>query len=370
MTWLSKWGYLGLHESHLKMSKRLWTQGGPDAVEMNVFVVGSRSLSKAKAFCTANGLDEGCAVEGYDECIEKLASYGGHRLMYVPLPTTLHLQFVKKIASKGIHILLEKPCAVNVEELDEMIQACSDASVRLYDGTMFMHHPRLENIKQLLSSRSRPRYTKSEWSFKADETFMKSDIRIKATGDPLGCLGDLGWYNIRWNLFTANYSLPSKVEGRIIASSDEGVPTDFQAKMVWETQDLVAQFTCSFLRERLGSYFHIIADDYKVELGADFVVPTTPKESSFSLHESNNAEMRSINISDTQECRMFKTFGHEILSGTQKRDWVKIMRQTQIIVNALMTSAQKGELLLNYHQSRRGLYSTLMVLTDAPNHHL
>ena len=131
--------------------------------------------------------------------------------MYVPLPTTLHLQFVKKIASKGIHILLEKPCAVNVEELDEMIQACSDASVRLYDGTMFMHHPRLENIKQLLSSRSRPRYTKSEWSFKADETFMKSDIRIKATGDPLGVLGRFRMVQYKVEFVYCKLFLPSKL---------------------------------------------------------------------------------------------------------------------------------------------------------------
>ena len=48
MTWLSKWGYLGLHESSKNVKAIMDARGGPDAVAMNVFVVGSRSLSKAR----------------------------------------------------------------------------------------------------------------------------------------------------------------------------------------------------------------------------------------------------------------------------------------------------------------------------------
>jgi hypothetical protein len=37
------------------------------------------------------------------------------------------------------------------------------------------------------------------------------DIRFKVDLEPLGCLGDLGWYNVRLSLWAFKYELPAKV---------------------------------------------------------------------------------------------------------------------------------------------------------------
>ncbi len=44
-----------------------------------------------------------------------------------------------------------------------------------------------------------------------DENFMKNDIRVQKGLDGLGCLGDLGWYNIGWSLWAAGYDKPVSV---------------------------------------------------------------------------------------------------------------------------------------------------------------
>lgn len=79
-----------------------------------------------------------------------------------------------------------------------MLQACRASNVLLMDGTMFMHHERLGQLQSLFTASSpgylgEPRRISSAFSFPGDESFFSTNIRMKADGDPLGCVGDLGW---------------------------------------------------------------------------------------------------------------------------------------------------------------------------------
>jgi len=56
--------------------------------------------------------------------------------VYIPLPSALHLHWVQAAAAAGKHILLEKPVAINEQELDGIMEACRAAGVQLMDGTM------------------------------------------------------------------------------------------------------------------------------------------------------------------------------------------------------------------------------------------
>lgn len=57
--------------------------------------------------------------------------------VYIALPSALHVPWVKAAAAAGKHILLEKPVAVNNQDLDDILRACQDAGVQLMDGTMW-----------------------------------------------------------------------------------------------------------------------------------------------------------------------------------------------------------------------------------------
>ena len=127
--------------------------------------------------------------------------------VYVPLPTGLRKDFVIRVAQNGKHVLCEKPCAANLAELDTMLAACKKHSVQFMDGVYFMHSPRLEKIRGTLDdgiSIGKLRRIVSNFSFAGDEIFLRDNIRMDAALEPAGCLGDLGWYSIRFALWIMN----------------------------------------------------------------------------------------------------------------------------------------------------------------------
>lgn len=71
--------------------------------------------------------------------------------VYVPLPTSLHLRWAVLAAQKKKHLLLEKPVALNVGELDKILEACESNGVQYMDATNWMHHPRTSQMFQFLS---------------------------------------------------------------------------------------------------------------------------------------------------------------------------------------------------------------------------
>ena len=72
-----------------------------------VVAVGSRTIEKAKAFIKEIGAEAAKAYGSYEEVLNDPAVHG----VYIPLPSSMHLEWVKKAAAKGKHILLEKPIA-------------------------------------------------------------------------------------------------------------------------------------------------------------------------------------------------------------------------------------------------------------------
>eukprot|EP01045_Picozoa_sp_COSAG04_P007218 COSAG04_NODE_372_length_15668_cov_11.135975_15_plen_238_part_00 len=173
----------------------------------------SRSKAKAEQWIADHALAAGGteAVEGYDVLLAR----DDIDAVYVPLPTALHLEWVTKAAQAGKHILCEKPVALSAGDLATMLAACEEHKVQFMDGVMFMHHKRMSKMDALL--RGDPlndfgevlRVT-SGFSFMGDEDFYKGNIRCSAEGDPLGCLGDLGWYCVRFGLFAFGECAASK----------------------------------------------------------------------------------------------------------------------------------------------------------------
>src|SRR5262245_19286552 len=72
--------------------------------------------------------------------------------VYVATPVYLHADQTIAAAERGKHVLCEKPMAMNVEECDRMIDACSANGVRL--GIAYYRHfyPAVARIKEIIES--------------------------------------------------------------------------------------------------------------------------------------------------------------------------------------------------------------------------
>ena len=273
--------------------------------------------------------------------------------VYVPLPTGLRKEWVLRAAAAGKHVLCEKPCAVSAAELDEMLAACRKNNVQFMDGVMFMHSPRLEKIREVLddgSSIGKIQRISSNFSFYLGEDFFRSNIRADGALEPAGCLGDLGWYSIRFILWTLNWQLPHTVTAKILAQSASGAPTEFSAELFF-ADGVSAEFYCSFFTARQQT----------VAVGGrngwlrmpDFVHPRNGYEPAFELNQAEvrvasdvkcppGADPGTFGHATAQDTRMFRNFANQIFSGKLNEEWPMWARQTQIVLDASLAVGRSG----------------------------
>ena len=71
---------------------------------------------------------------------------------YIPLPNTLHREWVIRAAEHGKHILCEKPLGINAAECRTMIAAAAQHGVRLMEGFMYRYTDRTAQVRAVLRS--------------------------------------------------------------------------------------------------------------------------------------------------------------------------------------------------------------------------
>lgn len=72
--------------------------------------------------------------------------------VYIPLPNSLHKEWVIKAAEKGKHILCEKPISLNSKEVKEMKEASEKYGVKLMEAYMYRYTDRIKKLEEILES--------------------------------------------------------------------------------------------------------------------------------------------------------------------------------------------------------------------------
>ncbi|XP_074264408.1 putative oxidoreductase At4g09670 [Silene latifolia] len=346
-----RFGIIGCADIARKLSRAILL-----SPNTTLHALGSRSLSKAQAFAKSNNYPPSTKLyASYDAVLDD----PDVDAVYIPLPTSLHLTWAVAAARKGKHVLLEKPTALNVAELDQIIDACEEGGVQFMDGTMWTHHPRTRVMSDFLQDSQRfgqLHYVQTCFSFAADNDFLENDIRVSPDLDALGALGDCGWYCIRASLFAANYELPKSVTAlRNPIKNKAGVLLSCGASLHWE-DGRVATFNCSFLSHLT---MNISAVGTKGTLRVtDFIIPYEEKSASFStLSNGGFGEMtlawkqkpseHIVNTELPQEVVMVREFS-TLVEGIKNRGlapekkWPTLTRKTQLVIDAVVASIAQG----------------------------
>ena len=79
----------------------------------------------------------------------------------IVVPTVLHHATAKQFLEHGVHILIEKPITVTLEQADELINLASTKGLALQVGHIERFNPAVTSIRSLLKS---PRYLQAERS--------------------------------------------------------------------------------------------------------------------------------------------------------------------------------------------------------------
>lgn len=355
-----RWGILGSAFIARKNWRSIWNSGNA-----TLTAVASRSVDRAEEFiadCQRYSPFERkpTACGTYQELLER----DDVDAVYIPLPTGIRCEWVVKAAEAGKHVVCEKPCGANVGEVEKMLEACRKNRVQFMDGVMFMHSRRLEKIREVLDdgkSVGQLKRIASHFSFLAPEDFRSQNIRVSSHLEPHGCLGDLGWYNVRFTLWAMKWQMPKQVTGRLIAQhgrsdSPAPVPMEFSAELLFPG-DVSASFYCSFLTGH-QQWAHLSGSHGYLSV-QDFVVPFFGGESAFELNSpelefdgpffnmvSHPRRMAVTEYSNgfgsSQETNLFREFSRIVSSGELQPKWGAIALQTQQVIDACLASALNG----------------------------
>ena len=90
-------------------------------------------------------------IKGFSS-VKKSLMYGNFDGYTIATPAETHYDLAKKIIKAKKHVLVEKPLALNVPDVKELIKLSIDHSVNLMVGHVLLFHPAIRKIKEIINS--------------------------------------------------------------------------------------------------------------------------------------------------------------------------------------------------------------------------
>jgi predicted dehydrogenase len=130
---------------------------------------------------------------GYDQYDELLES-GEIDAVYISLPNHLHCDYSVRAANAGVHVLCEKPMAVQESECEQMIRAAEDSNVRLMIA--YRLHFESANLEAIELVQRGELGDVRIFSSVFSQTVKEGDIRLMPIDQGGGSVYDMGVYCI------------------------------------------------------------------------------------------------------------------------------------------------------------------------------
>lgn len=160
--------------------------------------------------------------------------------VYIPLPNSLHKEWVLRALEAGKHVLCEKPIGLTAAEAQEMQQAAVQHNRLLMEAFMYQYTDRVRVIKQVLESGAlgELRHINVSFRFLLDRP---NTIKMQpALGG--GALYDVGCYPVNF-IGMVTGRLP--VRCKALCETDQGVDTNLSALLQYE-DGLITNIHCGF----------------------------------------------------------------------------------------------------------------------------
>ena len=136
------WGIIGMGD----IADRVTAPAMADAKSNRLVAVMRRDLDRAKELADKHGASRAYAT------VEEVLGDDEVDAVYVATPVHAHAEQTIQAAEHGKHVLCEKPMAMNVEEAEQMVEACEANGVKLMVCYYQRFNRRHQKIKELLTA--------------------------------------------------------------------------------------------------------------------------------------------------------------------------------------------------------------------------
>jgi len=234
--------------------------------------------------------------ENYDKCLKS----GKVDAVYIGLPNHMHCDYTIRAAKAGIHVLCEKPMAVDERECKRMIAACDDASVKLMIAyRLHFEEANLDAIETATSGQiGDPRMFSSTFSQQVAEDNVRLTEPEKRGGGPLF---DMGVYCIN----AARYLFRGEPIEVLAASANNGEirfreDPEMTSAILRFPNERLATIFCSFGAASASEYSLIgtrgwlrlaPAFDFHKPLASELIIDGEAKRKKYKKRDQFGAEL-------------------------------------------------------------------------------
>lgn len=159
--------------------------------------------------------------------------------VYIPLPNHLHVEWTKKAARAGKHVLCEKPIAMQAGEIDELIALRDETGLLIAEAYMIVHHPQWLRVRELIQAGEIGQVDHVDAAFSYDNRADPGNFRNRPEAGG-GGIRDIGVYTYSSVRF-ATGAEPVDLSARL--KRENGVDT--WAQVVGEMEGPRGRFTYS-----------------------------------------------------------------------------------------------------------------------------
>lgn len=161
------------------------------SASIQIAAVASRDLARSRKYADRNGIPR--AYGSYEE----LLSDASIEVVYNPLPNHLHVEWTRRAAEAGKHVLCEKPMSMNAAELEQLRPHTN--KVHLDEAFMVRRHPQWIETRERIRAGEIGELTHAHITFAYTNRDATNIRNIADAGG--GALYDIGCYAVvaaRW----------------------------------------------------------------------------------------------------------------------------------------------------------------------------
>ncbi|MBN9216526.1 MAG: Gfo/Idh/MocA family oxidoreductase [Mesorhizobium sp.] len=292
--------------------------------------IASRDLSKAKALAERFGARH--AFGSYEELLASKDVDG----VYIPLPTSQHVEWTAKAIEAGKHVLVEKPLALDARDIAPLIKLRDEKKVLVCEAFMVIYHPQWIKVRDLIASGAigRLRHVQGAFSYyNVDPNNMRNKLDLGG-----GALPDIGVYPTVSTRFSTGKE-PSRVQATI--ERDKTFGTDIYSSIRADFGDFELSFYLSTqMAARQVMVFH--GEKGFIEVFSPFNAGLYDHHR-IELHNQNHTEAQVFRFPGTQQYRLeVETFARAALGGKERVFTLEESVANQKAIDAIFRAGDSG----------------------------
>lgn len=327
-----RWGFVGTGSIAGWMAAAI-----KDADDAELVAVCSRRMQTAREFADLHQVEE-----AFDSWAEMIASERVDAI-YVATPTSAREEICIAAAQHGKHVLGEKPFA-SLPSLQRITAACRDNGVGFMDATHFVHLPRTAYIKSNMQEAV-------GWPWSLDTAFQlgltdKSNIRYNPKLEPLGAIGDAGWYNMRAAVEYLSPNIDIESVSTYLRRDKETGAAIAGSGVILFDDGSTTTWNCGFdsggmnMDLRISGENGVIRLDDFLDTGADGISRFTHHKGSFA---DGSVEVIQSGPSKVGPTLMFEDYAAMVLDSQKFESSVRSSERTQYLLDAVWASGLQNE---------------------------